>query len=128
MHMTKQRAFSIGIIFIVIMLVGISCQTAAEPTNAFAEPATPPPGLPDSARFNPDTGEYYNSSVVYWDPVRRMYLPVSQTPKTSVSHGRSATLSKDEWVAQHENSSDVVDIAIVNFYHACMELAKQPLL
>jgi len=104
--------------------LGLSVVTDAGPavtavaTGKYSEPATKPAGLPASAKFNPDTNEYYDSSIVEWDSVRQRYVDTEQSPVFSAPAENIQRLSIEDWLTQHKDSTDLVDIALIKYYSA----------
>ena len=87
-------------------------------TGKYSEPAIRPPGLPASAKFNPDTNEYYDSSIVEWDSMRQRYVDIEQSPVFSAPAENMQRLSIEDWLTQHKDSMDPVDIAVTKYYSA----------
>lgn len=87
-------------------------------TGKYTEPAVKPPGLPASAKFNPDTNEYYDSSIVEWDSTRQRYVDTEQPPVFNFPAENVQYPSIQDWLDQHQDSADPVDIALIKYFSA----------
>jgi hypothetical protein len=82
------------------------------------EPSVKPSGLPSYAKWNPYKGAWYDSSWVELDPVTHEYKNLPQPTPTEYLTGKVAKQTMEEWIAQHKDSTDEVDMAIIKYYRA----------
>jgi hypothetical protein len=83
----------------------------------YTEPAVRPEGLPATVKFNPDTGEYYDSNIMAWDGTNQRYVAVEQPPVSITAEGLQSTEWED-WMKQHQYSNDPIDIALLKYNDA----------
>jgi len=138
----------IGIIAVLIALAALSCaaqetavQTAISiittPVQALTQTTTPPPSttastlypepsvkpdcLPPEAKWNPYKGEWYNSNLIEIDPITHQYKKVPFTTPPGYILPKFASITGEEWIVQHQDSTDEVDIAIIKYSKALAE-------
>lgn len=123
---SKKRIWLVSIAAFVLVIVAaasaIILDEAAVPQ--FKEPAVSPPGKPDYALFNPYINEYYDSRYVYWDQDTERYRPVQPTYTESTTPVTTNYYSTDDWVADHQNSTDEVERAFLKYVVAMDEYWK----
>ncbi len=83
----------------------------------YFKPAASPGGLPESAEYNEDTGNYYDMGIVDWDSVNKQYkIKEASILKRNALFTKKMT--KEEWVDLHKDSTNPVDKALIKYYEA----------
>ncbi|MGA7845129.1 MAG: hypothetical protein WBQ62_04750 [Dehalococcoidales bacterium] len=116
---SKKKVFLlIGSALMALIVIIISASyvlASSNASNKYPEPAIRPAGLPPTAQFNPDTNQYYDSSVVKWDSVNQRYVQIEQPVVSNTSAENIQVPSKEDWIVQHENSTNPTDIALIKY-------------
>jgi hypothetical protein len=94
---------------------------SAPTPSLFPEPSMKPSALSSSVKWNPYRGEWYDSSEVELDPTTHDYKGLPFTIPPGYIPPKVASITAEEWIAQHQESTDTVNIAIINYYR---ELVK----
>jgi hypothetical protein len=137
----KRLIWGTGFAIIFIILISTACTQgtvepqdkplitsvqAIEPISSptptlYPEPSTTPTGLPSSVKWDPYRNAWYDSSQVELDPVTHMYKSLPFTVPPDYTPPKVASITPEEWIVQHRNSTNEVDIAIIKYYE---ELTK----
>lgn len=88
------------------------------PPGIYPEPSVKPTGLPSEAKWNPYTNGWYDSSSFEYDPVTNSYKDIPGPLPPQFQNAKSATQTSKEWIEQHQNSTDEIDIAIIQYLQA----------
>jgi hypothetical protein len=86
--------------------------------SLFLEPSVKPTALPFSAKWNPYDGSWYDSAWVELDPVTQKYKAVPRTPSPGYTPPNVAKISQADWIANHQDSMDEIDITIIKYWQA----------
>jgi len=87
----------------------------------YPEPSVKPSALPSSVKWNPYTGDWYDSAWVELDPVTHEYIAVPRTPPPGYVPPKVASITVKEWIEQHQDSTDEIDIAIIKYHQALID-------
>jgi hypothetical protein len=113
--------------------IQISMQTPNHPPSKptpflHPEPSVRPLSLPVAAKWNPYVGEWYDSGWVELDPITHEYIMVPHTPPPGYIPPKGASITVDKWIALQQNSTDEVDVALINYWQAlAKDIEKQKL-
>lgn len=124
--MFKDRKIFIGIAMFMI-ICGLSVLYIVATNNKFTEPFKRPE-LPSTATFNPDTNEYYDSSLVTWNPQTNVY-ELKNEQMLSINEGKekSSITTVEEIINVKKTSTDAFDLALVKYAKEMQEyLVKHP--
>jgi hypothetical protein len=99
--------------------------TPAPSQTLFPEPSVKPTALPTSAKWNPYESSWYDSDWVELDPVTHRYKAVPRTPPPGYTPPKVASMTKDQWIASHQDSTDNIDIALITYYKALIEYVEK---
>ncbi len=83
-----------------------------------------PEGIPDTVKWNPDLGEYYNSDSFEWDTEIWGYRPKEMNKRIVIpdSHMLGTYLSEDEYIEANSGTTDEVDKAVIKYYKKSREI------
>lgn len=94
-------------------------EPVSSPTpTLYPEPSVTPTALPSSVKWDPYRGVWYDSSQVQLDPVTHLYKGVPLTVPPDYIPPKVASITIEEWITQHQNSTDEIEIAIVKYWRA----------
>jgi len=114
MKFKKKAILLVSAILMAIIVSSASYTFASEgKSHKYSEPQIRPSGLPTEAKFNSDKNEYYDSSSIEWDSAKQRYIAKEQ-PVNITAENLQETSCKD-WVNQHKDSTDPIDIALVKY-------------
>jgi hypothetical protein len=101
-------------------------QPLSSPTSTlFPEPSVKPTALPSSAKWNPYTGDWYDSSEIEPDPVTHKYRNVPRTIPPGYIPPKGASITGEEWIAQHKDSTDEIDIAMISYHQELVKVVEK---
>ena len=80
--------------------------------------------MPASAKFNPETGNYFDSDFFEWDTNTQTYTDKPAQIPENYQPPRVATMTVEEWANSHKDSTDEIDIALLKYTEAMNEYMK----
>lgn len=123
MSLTRNKIIFASLILIFTLitpgLVGCSSSIASAPAM-YPEPSVKPLGLRPWAKWNPETNAWYDPTRFEWDPVTKKYKDIPHY-SSKIQIGKNTTQTPMEWIEQHQNSTDEVDIAVISHYSALIK-------
>lgn len=122
----NKKIVLVVILALVIALAGTT-YIFAEGHGKYKEPANGREGLPSSVKFNPDTNEYYDSNLGEWDSNAQTYRyvepKITPTPEGYIAP-KYSTATLEDWINNHKDSNDPVDVALMKYFEAMPEYYK----
>ncbi len=86
----------------------------------YPEPSSPP-GFSSIWKWNPYKNEWYDSRTDTWNPITQSYDTVIPPLPPEYLSGKYATQTIEEWLEEHRDSTDEIDIALLKFYPALLQ-------